>query len=120
MRESQTDAVFEGMLTLSKTVFQGGHYETAFHLLNAAVHYAVDIGHAAGLEMIEALAREQHEWINTHVQDSVMSTASARQRSGVDLYPMLIRQANARTLMIRENQRRAQSKPRTWPDDDMR
>jgi hypothetical protein len=106
---AQPQTLHEQIMVLCRELFEGGHYEAAYHLLSACVHYNKDTANEENLKEILTLAEQQFQWVNERAPENVMSTQSAHKRSGLDFYPMLIRQARASLLMVHENRRRSEA-----------
>jgi hypothetical protein len=117
MEDEQSSNLLQQILDLARGTFEAAHYETAFHLLTAAKHYARDQKDEEGLYTVEETALAQGRWINTHAPDSIMSAQSAHHRRGVDLYGMLAREAHTHALIVKQQNRRDQSPPLSWPGD---
>jgi hypothetical protein len=56
---SATDSMFEQIMALNRKGFEAGDYNTAYHLLAAALHTAQREHTARGLVQVEHIAQEQ-------------------------------------------------------------
>ena len=89
------------LFALSQEAHRGRHHEAAYHALVACMHAAHDDGDEATLITVEREAREQLAWIDEHVPDQRLSTASARERRNMGVYESLARQTQAHLAMLR-------------------
>jgi methionyl-tRNA synthetase len=103
----KTGDLYARLVAINQEAFDAAHYETAYHALAAALHYAQDTQDAQQLEEITRIASEQLEYINTHAPDNAMATSAAVTRQGVDLLRSLAHVASARARMIRHSEHRA-------------
>ena len=71
------------LLDLNKSAFERGRYETAYHLLMAALHAAEDESRADQLEVIARLAEAQQTRLDAIAPDHRLATAQAHGRHGV-------------------------------------
>jgi hypothetical protein len=99
------------IMDMNQAAFQNGHYETAYHLLAAAMHYAKDRRDLDGLEALRSRAQEQRDWVNTHAPESLLSSDSVEKRHGVDLFHSLIRQLEGDILIVKHELRRSGKPP---------
>jgi hypothetical protein len=102
--------LYTTLMDASQEAMDSSHFETAYHCLVGALHYAKDMQQADRLDNIGTIALNQLAYINQHAPEHVMATGSAGNRNGIDMYAMLARQAKARAQMARENQRREETK----------
>ncbi len=109
--------MYQQLMSVSQEALVSGHYETAYHALCAAMHCAHDLGDEQRLRLVEQVAKAQRDWIDTNAPKHRMSTQSAHQRQGTSMYEMLIRQAAAHVLMVKQEHRREHSEPLPWPGD---
>jgi hypothetical protein len=114
MASSSDDLLLGRLMTLCRDVFADRHYEAAYHILNAAIHVGHDTENEDYLRSIAELAEEQADWINAHAPESIMSAQSAKERSGIDMYLVAIRQAKTHAAMIHEKHRRRDKPSATW------
>jgi hypothetical protein len=105
---------YSQLMSMNEAAFQNRHYEAAYHLLAAAMHYAKDRHNLEGLKAIQQRAREQRNWINVNAPENVMSAASVEKRHGVDLFHSLIRQLEGDILIVKHNLRKSGQLP---PDE---
>jgi hypothetical protein len=103
--------LYTQLMSMNEAAFQKGHYETAYHLLVAAMHYAKDRRNLEGLKAIQQRAHEQRNWINTHAPENMLSTESVEKRHGIDLFHSLIRQLEGDILIVRHNLRKSGQLP---------
>lgn len=118
--DSEHGDMCQQLMSISQEALVSGHYETAYHTLCAAMHYAEAVGDEQGLRLVEQTAKEHRDWIDTHSPEHRMSTQSAHQRQGTNMYSMLVRQASAHALMVKQKHRREHAKPLPWPGDAKR
>lgn len=97
-------ALFDRLLPLSREAHSYGFHEVAYHALTAAMHAAQTAHDSAGVAVTANEARQQVEWIDTHVPDHRLSTNSARRHGHPGVYAMLGRQAEM-ILRILERER---------------
>ena len=117
MTPHQQDDLYERLIELSQEALVSGHYETAYHVLTAARHYAQDIGDEQCLRLVEQTANAQQSWIDEHSPEHRMSTQATVERSGVKFYETLARQAAAHVLILRQEHRREHTERLPWPGD---
>lgn len=115
--DSEHGDMYQQLMSISQEALMSGLYETAYHALCAAMHYAEAVSNEQGLRLVEQVAKEHRDWIDTNAPEHRMSTQSADQRRGTNMYTMLVRQAAAHALMVRQEQRREHAKPLSWPGD---
>ena len=60
--------LFERLLEINRETFEGGHHDTAYHTLMAALHYAQDSANVEGLLNVAETATRQLAWIDAHVR----------------------------------------------------
>lgn len=86
--------MFEQFITLSKTVFEEGHYEASFHLLQAALQYAQDYNDAEALEEVVKEAAAQANWLDLHQPQHPLARRPANEYSSMGLFHLLVKQAH--------------------------
>ena len=108
--------IFERLMTLQDETFAAAHYNTAYHVLAAALHCADDEHNLTNLSQVCALAAQQLKWIDQHAPAYEHSTRSAATRGHASIYNMLTKQAEAKIVILKNQQRRGAT-PRFWPAD---
>ncbi len=103
-------------MLLQAETFASAHYNTAYHLLAAALHCAEDEHDPEHLLHVSALAAQQLHWIDLHAPAYEHSTQSAATRGHSSIYAMLETQAHARVVILKHQQRKAPA-PRFRPAD---
>jgi hypothetical protein len=98
---------YSQLMSMNEAAFKNRHYEAAYHLLAAAMHYAKDRCNLEGLKAIQQRAHEQRNWINTNAPENILSTESVQKRHGIDLFHSLIRQLEGDILIVRHNLRKS-------------
>lgn len=98
----QDDDIFSQLMAISQESIKNTHYETAYHALCAALHYAQDIGDEHRVKVVEEAAKAQRHWIDAHAPKHRLSSQSTLLRQGVSLYDTLARQAATLALLIRK------------------
>ena len=100
------------LVATSQLMFATDHPEVAYHLLEAAVHCAMDLSDASTLRQIEALATEQHRRVSQRISpalawDTSQVVDTRRWVSFERIYAAAVRQAStkAATLEMRNNSR---------------
>ena len=87
------------LLEWNKSAFEQGRYETAYHLLMAALHAAEDESKADQLEVIARVAGEQQARLDTLIPDHRLATAQAHGDNGV--FSLASQHAKMRAQLIR-------------------
>jgi len=93
MSDNELTEIYEQLLAISQRALASQHYEAAFHALSAALHCAEELKDEQRLSMVKQEAEHQKNFIDTHSPHHRMSTQTAAQRNGVNLYNALIGQA---------------------------
>ncbi|MBD2306275.1 hypothetical protein H6G17_12210 [Chroococcidiopsis sp. FACHB-1243] len=101
----ETDDIYESLMVLSHQALTSNHYEAAYHMLVAAMHYASDLGDEQYLARVEQEAKAQRNWIDSHTPEHRMSTQSVNKHHGKNLYDMLARQAAAQIAIAKQKNR---------------
>ncbi|MGE5658840.1 MAG: hypothetical protein ACM37W_19760 [Actinomycetota bacterium] len=96
------------LMVISQRMLQSGHYEVAFHSLEAAFHCADDLKDEQRLIAVQREAERQRDFIDAEAPTHRMSTQTANQRGGQNMYSLLIRQANVPLNQIKHNRRQQQ------------
>lgn len=98
---------YEQLIAVSQKMLHSGHYEVAFHALQAALHCAEDLKDQQRLASVEQQAKTQRDFINATAPEHRMSTQASVNRGGTNLYDSLIRQARVHVNQIKLAQRKA-------------
>jgi hypothetical protein len=71
--------IYSQLMAISQKSIENAHYETAYHALCAALHYAQDIGDEHCLKAVSEAAKAQSDWIDAHApkQESAYMTRFA-------------------------------------------
>jgi hypothetical protein len=93
--------IYSQLMAISQKSIENAHYETAYHALCAALHYAQDIGDEHCLKAVSEAAKAQCDWIDAHAPKHRLSSQSTILRQGVSLYDTLRRQAATQALLVR-------------------
>jgi len=104
-RDSEISDIYEQLMALSNQALTSSHYEAAYHMLTAAMHYASDLGNEEYLARVEQEAKVQRNWIDSHTPEHRMSTQSASRHSGKNLYDILARQTTAQIAIAKQKNR---------------
>lgn len=104
------DDLYEQLMAISHQALINELYETAYHALTAALHYAQSLGDAERLLAVESAAKEQQDLIDTWTPKHRMATQAAVKRDRITLYQMLARQAAAQVLIIQHAHRQERTK----------
>ena len=99
-------SLYERLIESSREAFSGGFFETSYHILCAATHYAKDVENIDYLTDILQIAHEQSAWINLHATDNILSSQNVHKRGGVDLFKSLFRHIEGDILIVKTKQRR--------------
>lgn len=110
--------LYSQLMKISEEALASAYYETAYHALTAALHYAQACNDEQRLHLVEQAARAQQDWVDTRAPEHRMSTQSTHKRQGTSLYDMLARQAAAQALLAQQKQRRDSTKPLPWFGDE--
>jgi hypothetical protein len=102
--------IYSQLVAVSEEAFESAHYETAYHALSAAMHYAKDVRNEHNLNAVAQLAQVQLDWIETYAKEHWMSGQSAIKRNGINLYESLIKQINTTILFIQRQECQKQLK----------
>lgn len=111
------DDLYEQLMAISQQALISELYETAYHALTAALHYAQSLGEEQRLLAVEQAAKAQQEWIDTKTPRHRMATQEAVKRDRISLYHMLERQAATQALIIQRAHRKERTKGLAWPGD---
>ncbi|MEH2424416.1 MAG: hypothetical protein V7K48_26950 [Nostoc sp.] len=97
----QNNDTYSQLMAISQECIKNAHYETAYHALCAALHYAQDIGDEHRVKVVQEAAKAQRDWIDAHAPKHRLSSQSTLLRQGVSLYDTLAKQAATLALLIR-------------------
>lgn len=99
------DEVFDQLVALNRRAFEIRRFNTAYHALMAALHWADDTHNEQELSLVERLAGEQMDWIDRYAPAYRHSTVSAGRRGNQSIFHNLERQASTILLRIRGERR---------------
>lgn len=97
----ERDDLYERLIAAHQEAFAGGFYETAYHILAAALHRAQDLGSEDLLATVEQLALQDLDVIDQHAPIHILSSQQASLRATNPLYKMLANQAATRQKLLR-------------------
>ena len=106
--------LFDALIEINRKAFDLGRYNTAYHALCAALHWAQDERNARQARTILALAREQLKWIDRYAPDYKHSSKSAAVRGHASIFSNLQHTALAAIQMV-EHGVRFEDRGRTQP-----
>lgn len=106
---NEQDDLYEQLMAISQEALINQHYETAYHALVAANHYAQDLGDEQRLQAVVQAAKAQAELIDTSAPTHRMSRQAAIERNGTNMYDMLAQQAATQALLIRQKHHHKQT-----------
>lgn len=101
--------LYEQLMVLNQKALEAQLYETAYHTLAAAFHWAEAMADEQRLLAIGQAAQAQQQWIDTHALEHRLSAQSTTNRRGTSLYASLARQAAAQVLIAKQKHRRDQA-----------
>jgi len=93
-----TRSLFEPILALNREAFQVGDYNTAYHLLAAALHAAQGEETVRRLYEVKTIAQNQLTWIDIDRPEYKHSTTSAATRGQSSIFRLLAKQAHTKLL----------------------
>jgi hypothetical protein len=99
------DETYRQLIDINQKMMQSGHYEVAFHALEAALHCAEDLEDEQRLTAIQQAAEQQRDLIDAEAPEHRMSSQTALKRGGQNLYNILIRLANVPISQLKHDQR---------------
>ena len=105
MKEDDVRTLYALLLELNRQAFAGGEYNTAYHILAAALHCGESVGEPPQFELIERVAQEQLEWIDANAPSYEHSSASAAKRGHLSLLAMVATQARTMAAIARRHSR---------------
>ncbi|GAA6620345.1 hypothetical protein [Scytonema sp. NUACC26] len=115
--QGEGDNMYLQLMALSQKALDNGYYETAYHILCAAMHYAYAQNNEKHLEAVAKAAKKQLDWIDARDPTHRMSSQSSVKRSGINLYQSLMTQVNADLQIIRQQRRKENFKHLPWLGD---
>lgn len=80
--------VYPRLMAQSAAAFAAGRYETAYHLLMAALHCAADAGDAERLAEVARACREQQKALDGGAPNHRLSSRTARQNGHAPILEM--------------------------------
>jgi hypothetical protein len=98
--------MFERIIALNTEAFQAGHYNTAYHLLAAALHAAQGEETPEWLYQVKTLAANQLAWIDIDQPEYEHSTKSAATRGQSSIFRLLAKQAHAKFLVYQQERQK--------------
>ena len=90
-----SETLFSRILALNAEAVASGNFETAYHLLAAALHAAKSSGDLNGIERVSALAEQQGADVDAIYPDHAIASASATRRGTTPLFRSLVGTADA-------------------------
>jgi hypothetical protein len=105
--EGETDNLFDDLIALHHTAFAQRRYNTAYHTLSAALHWAQEEKDTERLQIATDLARSDLDWIDAHSPEYQHSSRSALLRGHTSIFENLERRARMILLMIQREDRYA-------------
>lgn len=115
--DNQHGDLYEQLMAISQEALTNQYYETAYHSLAAAMHYAQAVGNAERLQAVASAAKEQQDLIDTQTPKHRMATQAAVNRDRISLYQMLARQASAQVLIVQHKHRQEDTPHLPWFGD---
>jgi hypothetical protein len=106
--ENDLTATYEQLMVISQNMLQSGHYEVAFHTLEASLHCAEKLKDEQRLIAVQQTAETQRDLIDTQDPTHRMSSQTAKKRGGQNLYMLLLRQINMQLNQIKHDKRQQQ------------
>ncbi|MBF2007491.1 hypothetical protein ACF3DV_02955 [Chlorogloeopsis fritschii PCC 9212] len=104
--KSKHGDIYSRLMALSQEALENAYYETAYHTLVAAMHFAHATSDEHRLQAVAQVAKTQLDWIDIHNPEHRLSSQSSIQRSGINMYKSLITQARADLLIVQRQNRR--------------
>ncbi len=95
------EETFSQIIALNAAAFEGRHFDTAYHLLAAALHWARDFSQVEWLSQVEGLANEQLDWIDQNDPAYHHSTRSAEKGGNPGIFRQLARQCETGKSIIK-------------------
>ena len=95
------EETFRQIIALNTAAFEGRHFDTAYHVLAAALHWAHDFSQEEWLLQVEALANEQLAWIDQNDPAYHHSTQSAGKGGNAGIFKQLARQCHTGRSIIK-------------------
>jgi hypothetical protein len=98
--------MFECIIALNSEAFQAGHYNTAYHLLAAALHAVQEEETPEWLFQVKTIAENQLLWIDIDQPEYEHSTKSAATRGQSSIFRLLAKQAHAKCLVYQQERQK--------------
>ncbi len=95
------EETFHQIIALNAAAFEGRHFDTAYHLLAAALHWARDFSQVEWLSQVEDIANEQLAWIDQNAPAYHHSTRSAEKGGNPGIFRQLARQCHTGKSIIK-------------------
>lgn len=95
--------LYRQLMGLDTTVFESGNFDSAYHILMAALHCAS--GDLAALGEVRERALNHLAEIDARHPEYDHSSVSAKKRGHISIYEMLAEQAKAMVVMARQAKR---------------
>jgi hypothetical protein len=110
---SGVDELYQQLLTASRSAFDQGDYETAYHALTAALHRAAHLGSRQAVAEAGGVAEEQVLYLSAHPEASLSRESVLRSDTLRSVYSGLVRQAETMADMLYHRERIAQRQRET-------
>jgi hypothetical protein len=117
LAQDKYDDMYTQLMAITQEALENAYYETAYHVLLAAMHLAHATSDENRLQAVIETAKTQLAWIDEHDPTHRMSSQSSVERSGVNLYKSLLSQAHADLLLVRNQHRLEQLPHLPWFGD---
>jgi hypothetical protein len=96
--------LLDQLLEIHRSAFEMGEHEVSFHALSSAAHAAEGLEDLDGLERIAQLSREELAWLDAHLPQHRLSSASAQKRHHPSIFEQLAITALAMRQRIHADQ----------------
>ena len=106
---SDPDPLFERLMVLNRAAFDAAHYNTAYHVLAAALHEAYARSDDDQLALVQRIAAAQLAGIDRDAPVYAHSTSSATARGRTSIFTLLVRQAHTKMQLTSLASRKDQS-----------
>lgn len=113
----ERDEVFEQLIVVNRKAFDLKRFNTCYHALNAALHWASEDDNDQQIILVKSLAESQLGWIDRNAPSYQHSTYQAGLRGHASIFVNLVRQAEAALLKIR-SRRQFGELLRAWPGNE--
>jgi histidinol phosphatase-like PHP family hydrolase len=104
-------AMLEELLQLNGRAAEQGHFDVAYHLLMAALHFADHSRDVAALNVIARLAREQGQALERIKPPHALSRAHAQHRGQTALFDSFAAHIEAVRLRLQSEEHRHKRPP---------